>query len=160
MQGSKSELELQEGRETETDTKEKTSQNGMESLQIPSKETIIGKYHQIKQELVDYKDQSNVKENTESFDAKEQICQQGGLHTLLTILNDEDYLHKKLLLIEIISKLVLKNSFAKKQFKEIGGYLQLISLFDSLSEKHFSSPHSLLSIEVRKSFRCFWFLIF
>lgn len=128
---------------------ENISQNGMESLLIPSKETILLITHTINQELQKIQ---NV-ENSEFPDVKEQICQQGGLTTLITILNDEDYLHKKLLLIEIISKLLLKNSFAKKQFKDIGGYKHFISLFDSLSDKHFSSSHSLLSIEV-----CFIFV--
>mmetsp|Transcript_17020 Transcript_17020/g.21705 ORF Transcript_17020/g.21705 Transcript_17020/m.21705 type:complete len:128 (+) Transcript_17020:427-810(+) len=117
-----------------------------EALRIPSKETIVVAQRSLQDEIDSKK---HVKANAESTGVKEELCQQGGLQTLLTLLTEEQQLHKKIPVIEIISKLLLRNVYTQNQFKEIKGYNSFIQLFDNLDTKHSTSSQSVQSIGVR-----------
>lgn len=64
------------------------------------------------------------------------------------MLEEEGFLHKKLVILELITKALIGNNIGKQIFKDIDGYSNLIKLFDHLSKSHLSSSHSLQTIEV------------
>jgi len=123
----------------------KQSDTDKDSIVIPSKQTVLNSF----EEFAKNNTKNDIIDLTIEFqNVKEQLCAQGGLSTFLSMIEEEGFLHKKLVILELITKALIGNDIGKQIFKDIDGYSNLIKLFDNLSKSHLSSSHSLQTIEV------------